>query len=177
VRSERVGAKVRQVTLLNLGGSFGIVEGHWLELCRRIEEIVSGQVSLLGFCVELENAAQRYAGRLVVRGVPAVTGESGAVSGLETSVTLYDLTNTCFEGAVRGNGKAKRGHSKEKRSDCPLVTLGLVLDGSGFVRRSRVFAGSAVEARTLEGMLAGLGVPGGVLVILDRGIATEENVL
>ena len=35
--------------------------------------------------------------------------------------------------------KAKRGHSKEKRSDCPLVTLGLVLDSSGFVRRSQVF--------------------------------------
>jgi transposase len=97
--------------------------------------------------------------------------------GLETSVTLYDLTNTYFEGVVRGNGKAKRGHSKEKRSDCLLVTLGLVLDGSGFVRRSRVFAGNAVEVRTLEGMLAGLGAPEGALVILGRGIATEENVL
>jgi len=45
------------------------------------------------------------------------------------------LTNTYFEGEMAGNAKAHRGHSKEKRSDCPLVTLGLVLDDSGFIRR------------------------------------------
>ena len=55
-------------------------------------------------------------------------------------MTLYDLTNTFFEGAAAAQPKARRGHSKEKRSDCPLLTLGLVLDGSGFVRRSEVFA-------------------------------------
>ena len=47
---------------------------------------------------------------------------------LDTTVTLYDLTNTYFEGQASGNGKARRGKSKEKRTDCPLVTLGLVLD-------------------------------------------------
>ena len=72
--------------------------------------------------------------------------------GLETTVTLYDLTNTYFEGTV-ANPKAQNGHSKEKRSDCPLVTLGLVLDGSGFVRRSQTFEGCAAEAKTLEYML------------------------
>jgi hypothetical protein len=43
---------------------------------------------------------------------------------LDTTVTLYDLTNTYFEGEVPNNGKAHRGRSKEKRSDCPLVTPG-----------------------------------------------------
>jgi len=80
---------------------------------------------------------------------------------LPATVTLYDLTNTYFEGAMAGNGKARRGHSKEKRSDCPLVTLGLVLDGSGFVRRSRMFEGNAIEAATLEQMLTGLAAPAG----------------
>ena len=56
---------------------------------------------------------------------------------LEETVTLYDLTNTYFEGQCAGNNKAALGRSKEKRSDCPLVTLGLVLDGSGFVRSNR----------------------------------------
>ena len=42
---------------------------------------------------------------------------------LTTTVTLYDLTNTFFEGVAADNDKAQRGHSKEKRSDCPLVTL------------------------------------------------------
>lgn len=95
---------------------------------------------------------------------------------LPTTVTLYDLTNTYFEGEVAGNGKAKRGYSKEKRSDCPLVTLGLVLDGSGFVRRSRMFEGNTVESATLEQMLTGLAAPEGALVIMDRGIATEANI-
>lgn len=61
---------------------------------------------------------------------------------LKETVTLFDLTNTYFEGDMSGNAKAERGHSKEKRTDCPLVTLALVLDGSGFVRRSRMFEGN-----------------------------------
>ena len=81
---------------------------------------------------------------------------------LQPTVTLFDLTNTFFEGAARRQPKAQRGHSKEKRSDCPLLTLGLVLDGAGFVRRSQVFAGRVDEHRTLAGMLDGArGAPGG----------------
>ncbi|MBL0352342.1 MAG: IS1634 family transposase [Dechloromonas sp.] len=95
--------------------------------------------------------------------------------GLETTVTLYDLTNTYFAGVEAGNPKARRGHSKEKRSDCPVLTLGLMLDVSGFVRRSQVFAGNAVECRTLAGILGGLSASPGALVVMDRGIATEEN--
>jgi hypothetical protein len=94
---------------------------------------------------------------------------------LESTVTLYDLTNTYFEGALKGNPKAARGHSKEQRSECPLLTLGLVLDASGFVKRSQVFAGNAVEGRTLQDMLKGLQAPAGALVVMDRGIATEHN--
>jgi len=95
---------------------------------------------------------------------------------LDWTVTLYDLTNTFFEGEAAGNPKAQRGHSKEKRRDCPLVTLGLVLDGSGFVRRSQTFDGNVVEGTTLEDMLHGLGAPRGALVVMDAGIATEENI-
>ena len=95
--------------------------------------------------------------------------------GFETTVTLYDLTNTYFEGTAAANPKACRGRSKEKRSDCPLVTLGLVLDGSGFVRRSETFAGNAAEVKTLEGMLAGLDAPAGSLIVMDAGIASETN--
>ena len=61
------------------------------------------------------------------------------------TITLYDLTTTYFEGIAAGIAKAKRGRSKEKRSDCPLVTLGLVLDVSGFPKHSRIFAGNVTE--------------------------------
>ena len=96
--------------------------------------------------------------------------------GIAPTVTLYDLTNTYFEGAAARIPKAARGHSKEKRNDCPLPTLGLVLDGSGFVRRSEVFSGSVREQETLETMLSALGAPDGALVVMDRGIATEDRV-
>jgi len=96
--------------------------------------------------------------------------------GLPVTVTLYDLTNTYFEGTAAGNAKAARGRSKEKRSDCPLVTLGLVLDGSGFVRRSRMFAGNAAEAGTLQDMLKGLAALDGALIIMDARIATAANI-
>ncbi len=93
---------------------------------------------------------------------------------LQPTVTLYDLTNTYFEGEASAQPQAKRGHSKEKRSDCPLLTLGLMLDASGFVRRSQVFAGNVREHRTLAGMLEALQAPAGALVVMDRGVATDE---
>jgi len=94
-------------------------------------------------------------------------------------ITLYDLTNTYFEGTGQGNANAAFGKSKEKRSDCPLVTLALVLDGSGFVRRSEVFAGNASEPKTLAEMVGALQnkqASRAPTVVLDAGIATEDNI-
>jgi transposase len=94
-------------------------------------------------------------------------------------ITLYDLTNTYFEGSARGNANAALGHSKEKRSDCPLVTLALVLDGSGFPKRSEVLEGNASEPKTLAKMVGKLTTRDSTpapTVVLDAGIATEENI-
>ena len=101
--------------------------------------------------------------------------------GLQETITLYDLTNTYFEGQCKANAIAANGHSKEKRSDCPLVTLGLVLDSSGFPRRSHVYKGNVTESQTLSEMIDGLekdGVSTGIkpTVVMDAGIATAENV-
>jgi len=101
--------------------------------------------------------------------------QAQTILGFGPTITLYDLTNTYFEGIATGVSKAKRGHSKEKRSDCPLVTLAMALDGSGFPRRSRVFAGNASEPATMRDMLTGLGAPSGATVVMDAGIATEAN--
>ncbi len=310
VRGERIGGRVRQITVLNLGRHFPIKQDDWPLLCSRIEQLLQPQETLLALvCSErIERAAQRYVGQLIAR-APAVNaddGTSGAVAAtggraadvpdyqdvdidslqqtqprcvgvehvalhaleqvgfvqklcdlgingamraaiignvigrmahpaselatwdwlqthsalgelidvdfdgmshmrlyrasdvlmrhraaiedhlfgavktlftLEETVTLYDLTNTYFEGDATGNPKARHGRSKEKRRDCPLVTLGLVLDGSGFVCRSKTFAGNVTEGTTLEGMLKGLNAPPGALVIMDAGIATEANLV
>jgi len=308
VRGERIGGKVRQITVLNLGRNFAVKREDWPLLCSRIEHLMDRQDTLLPITCsdQIERLAQRYVGQLIARAplmesgadvgesassttdVKTVTREVMEVDlsslelsqprsvgvehlalhalsqlglvekltklgingvqraailgnligriaepaselatwnwlqkqsalgelidvdfqsmshmtlyrasdllmhhrtaiekhvfssvetlfGLEETVTLYDLTNTYFEGDTEGNAKAKRGRSKEKRSDCPLVTLGLVLDGSGFVRRSQTFAGNVSEGSTLSEMLDGLGAPQGALVIMDAGIATEAN--
>ena len=103
---------------------------------------------------------------------------------LEEKIILYDLTNTFFEGTGKYNPKARYGRSKEKRSDCPLVTLGLVLDMNGFPKNSRIFEGNVSEPKTLETMIIGLA--GGEItenslikptIVLDAGIASEKNVL
>lgn len=104
-------------------------------------------------------------------------GKARSLFGLGRTITLYDLTNTYFEGVAAGVGKAERGHSKECRSDCPLVTLAMALDGSGFVRRVQFFAGNASEPTTLKGMLSGLDAAPGATVVMDAGIATEANLL
>jgi len=101
--------------------------------------------------------------------------QEASLFGFNETITLYDLTNTFFEGEAKGNPNAQRGRSKEKRSDCPLVTLGLVLDGSGFPRKSRIFPGNASEPQTLEKMLTMLDAGAGTTVVLDAGIAGEDN--
>ncbi len=100
---------------------------------------------------------------------------------LKETITLYDLTNTYFEGRSLGNSLGKRGHSKEKRTDCPLVTLALVLDSSGFPIRSHVYEGNVGEAKTLSEMINDLQRQGvqeshKPTVVMDAGIASQENI-
>lgn len=98
---------------------------------------------------------------------------------LEGSLVLYDLTNTYFEGQASRNPKAKRGHSKELRTDCKLVAMGLMLDADGFPIGHEVHAGNTIDGTTVKGMLDALetrtGREGGSLVVMDRGFASEDN--
>jgi transposase len=103
---------------------------------------------------------------------------------LDEKIILYDLTNTFIEGTGKFNRKAQYGaKSKEKRTDCPLVTLGLVLDVQGFPKKSRIYEGNVSEPGTLEAMIEGLAIEGcdrdplfKPTIIMDAGIATEDNV-
>jgi len=107
----------------------------------------------------------------------------GQLFALEEKIILYDLTNTFFEGTGKYNPKARYGKAKDKRSDCLLVTLGLVLDMHGFPKKSRIFEGNVSEPKTLEMMIRGLS--GGDIsedsllkptIVLDAGIASEDNI-
>jgi len=92
---------------------------------------------------------------------------------------LYDLTNTYFEGGCLKNPLAKRGHSKEKRSDCLLVTLALLVDQRGFPVFTQIYRGNQSEPQTLKEVLdrlerdcQGLYKP---TIVMDRGIAVQDN--
>jgi transposase len=98
--------------------------------------------------------------------------------GYTSSIALYDLTNVYMEGQAKKNPKAQFGVSKEKRSDCRLVTMGLVMNEHGFLHRTSILPGNASEPKTLEGMIKSLSVHHSLIkptIILDAGIATEEN--
>jgi len=96
------------------------------------------------------------------------------------SVHLFDLTNFYFEGKCEKNKLAKRGKSKEKRSQNALVSLALIVDQDGFPVKSKVYTGNVSEPETLEQILKECGLLNDDLIkpvlIMDRGIATKENV-
>ena len=99
---------------------------------------------------------------------------------LDRIYLLYDLTNSYFEGDAKRNKKAKRSaNSKEKRTDRPLLSVGLVLDREGFVITHRVFNGNMHDCRTLVRSVKDLQLSCGddnkPMVVVDGGIATKKN--
>lgn len=100
--------------------------------------------------------------------------EKGLFS-LEEKIILYDLTNTYFEGSKYEESDIEYGKSKDKRGDCPLLALGMVIDEYGFTKRSEFFPGNVSEPDTLEEMVKKLGGKKGSTVVIDAGIATEKN--
>jgi transposase len=99
--------------------------------------------------------------------------------GYKSTIALYDLTNTYMEGQAKSNPKAAHGVSKEKRYDCPLITLGLVMNEHGFLHRTSFLPGNASESKTLKEMIQRLNVHQCLFkptIVLDAGIATEDNI-
>jgi len=100
---------------------------------------------------------------------------------LQERMCFFDLTNTYFEGQANGNPKAKRAKSKEKRSDCKLLTLALVVDEQGFPKYSNLYPGNQAECKTLKEIIESLieirpSLAKDRTVIIDAGIATKDNI-
>mgnify|MGYP006294371989 FL=1 len=99
----------------------------------------------------------------------------------EDRLVLYDLTNTYFEGVKAQSDKARFGKSKEKRSDCRLIVLAVVVNTNGFIKYSRFYKGNMSDDKTLPHLLDELtsrsAKPQGQppVVVIDAGIATENN--
>ena len=101
---------------------------------------------------------------------------------LQDKIILYDLTNSYFEGRKLTSILASFAKSKEKRQDCKLITLALVVNVEGFVKYSKIYRGNIGEIATLEPTLDDLSSRGSFspkkpMVVMDAGIASEENLL
>ena len=96
---------------------------------------------------------------------------------LPPTIAFYDLTNVHYHGRSRVD--LRHGRAKQKRHDCPLVTLGLTLDEAGFPCRSEILPGNVSEPATLAPALTRLGRLLGdgprPTVIMDAGLSTEET--
>ena len=57
-------------------------------------------------------------------------------------VLLYDLTSTYFEGEMEQNPKARRGYSRDGRSDCLQLVIALVVTPDGFPLAYEVMNGN-----------------------------------
>jgi transposase len=109
----------------------------------------------------------------------ALTGKEITLFNLKPTIFLYDLTSTYFEGSCAQNTKAKHGYSRDKRSDCRQVVVGLVLNNDGFPTAHEIFDGNRVDCTTVDDMLTTLdkraGDRKGHTVVVDRGMSGKEN--
>jgi len=91
---------------------------------------------------------------------------------------LYDLTSTYFTGQAVQTPGARLGHSRDKRSDCKQVCIGLVVDWDGFPVGYEVYEGNRQDASTVEGTLDKLRKrfpDGEPTVCMDRGMLNDKT--
>jgi transposase len=96
--------------------------------------------------------------------------------GADFEVLLYDLTSTYFEGEMEQNPKARRGYSRDGRSDCLQLVIALVVTPDGFPLAYEVMNGNTSDRATLRGFLNEIETTYGKarrVWVMDRGIPSE----
>jgi transposase len=106
-------------------------------------------------------------------------GRLGELFGLDYELLLYDVTSTYFEGQAAGNPLAQRGHSRDHRSDCKQVCIGLVVTREGIPLGYEVFAGNRTDVTTVEEIVGTMERRYGQarrIWVMDRGMTSAETV-
>jgi transposase len=102
----------------------------------------------------------------------------GELFGATFDILLYDITSTYFEGAGEANRQARRGYSRDKRSDCLQVCIGLVVTPEGLPVAYEVFDGNRADVTTVEEMIDAMREKFGQerrVWVMDRGMVSEDN--
>jgi transposase len=97
---------------------------------------------------------------------------------IEYDLLLYDVTSTYFEGQAASNPKAQRGYSRDKRSDCKQVCIGLVVTRCGMPLGYQVFPGNTADCTTVEEIVGCIESRYGKadrVWVMDRGMVSEDN--
>lgn len=102
----------------------------------------------------------------------------GTLFKLDYELLLYDMTSTYFEGAMAANPQAQRGHSRDQRSDCKQVCIGLAVSREGMPFGYEVFAGNTADVKSLQGMVETMEGKYGKsnrIWVVDRGMVSKIN--
>ena len=97
---------------------------------------------------------------------------------LDYDLLLYDLTSTYFEGLAEANDLAARGYSRDRRSDCKQVVLGLVVTRDGFPLAHFTLKGNTQDLATVEKVVAAVEQRFGRLQrvwVMDRGMLSTQT--
>ncbi len=102
----------------------------------------------------------------------------GQLFDLEYDLLMYDITSTYFEGQANFD-LAQRGYSRDQRSDCKQVCIGLVVSRCGMPLGYEVFAGNTADITTVEHIVKTMEKRYGKsnrIWVMDRGMVSEANI-
>lgn len=93
-------------------------------------------------------------------------------------VVLYDLTTLRFESTKESEQLRRFGYSKEMRTDCTQVVLGLLLDTEGIPLGFEVYPGNTFEGKTLSDIVKKMREKFKIrrfIFVGDRGLFSSSN--
>lgn len=102
----------------------------------------------------------------------------GELFALDYDLLLYDVTSTYFEG-VADPIVAKRGYSRDHRSDCVQVNIALVVSREGMPLGYEIFAGNTTDVTTVQQIVGTMEERFGKVNrvwVMDRGMVSAENI-
>ena len=103
----------------------------------------------------------------------------GSLFDLEYDLLLYDVTSTYFEGQCKANPMAQRGYSRDNRSDCKQVCIGLVVSRCGMPLGYEVFQGNRNDVKTWREIVTTMEARYGKADRIwcgDRGMMSKDNI-
>jgi transposase len=102
----------------------------------------------------------------------------GTLFRLDYDLLLYDLTSTYFEGLAEANDLARRGYSRDHRSDCKQVVLALVVTRDGFPLAHVTLAGNTQDVETVQQIVLAVEQRFGQsqrVWVMDRGMISQAT--